>query len=172
MPPRKRDTLAAAAPATKDAITYLRDQGQPTLADAVQTTLAFATEASDAAARKAERDAKHMPNQSIQVSKELYDRVQGTDYAEVAREKLAAFCDGEWMPGKPQRAPQGEEKAWLNVRIANELWCRADNVAKDPAAAEERGYKLNARRVVIAALLEAFPAPEEKPTAKKAAARR
>lgn len=172
MPPRKRDTLAAATPATKDAITYLRDQGQPTLADAVQTTLAFATEASDAAARKAARDAANMPNKSIQVPKELYDRVQGTDYADVVREKMAAFCAGSWVPDKPKRAPVGQAKEWLNVRFPDELWAQADALAKDPEAAEERGYKLTARQVVIAALLEAFPAPEEKPAAKSAARRR
>jgi hypothetical protein len=172
MPPRKRDTLAAAVPTTEAAITYLRDQGQPAMADAVQTTLTFATEAADAATRKAVRDATTMPNQSIQVPKDLYDRVQGTDYAEVARKYLAAFRDGTWMPGKPERAPRGQAKEWLNARFPAELWDEANALAKDPVASEERGYKLTARQIVIAALLKEFPAPEEKPTAKKAASRR
>ncbi|MGW5694528.1 hypothetical protein ACWEWX_27375 [Streptomyces asiaticus] len=165
MPPRRdRAAFTAAVPIANDAITYLREQDQPRLADAVETILVFGAISADAVARKAALDTTSMPSQSIQVSKELYDRVQGTNYAELVREKLDAFWEGEWTPDKPKRAPRGQEKAWLNIRIPADLWDQVNARAKDPALSEERGYKLNARQVVIAALRDEFP-PEPEPVA-------
>jgi hypothetical protein len=48
---------------------------------------------------------------------------------------------------------------FVNIRIPDDLWDRADRLAKDPVASEERGYKLNARQVVIAAFMQRFPLP-------------
>lgn len=188
MPPRsrKRDTFAAAVPATQDAITYLREQGQTGMADAVQTTLNFATETADLADRKADRDAdKRYGNRSVFVEKTYLDYVRSAakaaeppvDLTKLVKDRLTQFVKGEWTPDLPPRPKPGEvpweSRAAFNLRVSDDLWNQVRSKVEDlPLPSGWRGHKPSARQVVTAALLEAFPALEETPAAKKAATQR
>ncbi|WP_039942929.1 hypothetical protein, partial [Streptomyces himastatinicus] len=159
MPPSRRaQRLAAVTPDTERAIAYLHTQGETTMAEAVQTTLDYATQAATARAHEVARDKKANPNKSINVGEPFLHHVrssaadQGVEQTAFVLEKLGEFVNGTWMPERPERAPHrgAPTPGFLNVRVPADLWQSADELAKDPAAVEERGYKLTARQVVIA----------------------
>lgn len=181
MPPRKREKMLATVPDTERAITFLRNEGQSAMAKAVQTTLDYAVEAAQPAGDKAARaESNADPNRSINVGKPFRDHVramaeaESVDVARLIRRKLAEFCDGTWLPFERERAAMGTapEKAFITVRVSDDLWKRVDALGKDPDAIAWRGYKLNARQVAIAALRERFPMPGDKPVAEKTSAKR
>ncbi|MFJ1993048.1 hypothetical protein [Streptomyces asiaticus] len=173
MPPTKRTRITAALPVARDAAVFLREQGKPGMAEAVETTIEWAERAEQSAARQASIDAGLDPNYSLHVDKEFRTHVRaaaeekGKDLASVVAKGLEAFRDGTWMPPAPVRARRGSatEKVSLNVRIPKALFDEVDAMAKDPEQAGERGYALNARQVAIAALAKAFPM-KKKATAK------
>ncbi|WP_176710327.1 hypothetical protein [Streptomyces sp. Wb2n-11] len=55
----------------------------------------------------------------------------------------------------------------MTVRIPQDLFEKVDARAKDPARAAERGYALNGRMVMIAALAEEFKVPDDALTGAK-----
>ena len=165
MPPTKRTRIAAALPVARQAAAFLREQGEPGMADAVETTIEWATRAEKSVALQASIDAGLDPNYSLHVDKQFRAHVRaaaeekGKDLASVVVKGLEAFRDGKWTPPAPVRARHGSapEKVSLNVRIPKDLFDQVDALAKDPEQAGERGYALNARQVAIAALAKAFP---------------
>lgn len=175
MPPAKRQAVLSVAPTARRAIDHLHKDGEHGMAAAVQIITDFAVATAQAQGRKAERDKESARNRSINVGMPFRTHVyaaaeeMGVDLARFVRDKLADFVEGVWVPEKPGRAGHGQapEKGFVNVRVADGLWDLADSVAKDAAASEERGYSLNARQVVIAALHEEFPMPKKETTAER-----
>jgi hypothetical protein len=80
----------------------------------------------------------------------------------VLRDGFAAFLDGSWTPPKPPRAPRGQRvtKIRMVAQVNEEIRDQVDKRGKDPELAGERGYRLNAQQVAIAALLDAYRVPE------------
>lgn len=168
MPPSKRANALAALPTAKEAAAHLKRTGEPRMAAAVADVIAYAEYASAVRERAAEREAAAAPSYSLRIDRALRDHVHatgaasGTEIPSAVTSRLEAFVAGTWTPQPSGRAARGTspEKADLNVRVPKDLFDRVDALAKDPAAIAERGFKLTARQVAIAALTEAFPLPE------------
>lgn len=175
MPPAKRHQVLAAAPTVQQAITYLREDGETTMANAVQTTLDFAVEAAKAKERQAELDKKAGGNISVNLGKTFRDHVyaaaeaEDVDLTKFVKKKLTEFRDGTWTPAQPPREPMGQAPplAFWNARFPADLWEQVERLAPDRErwAIEpgERVYKLAGRTLIVAALRERFPMPEDEP---------
>lgn len=168
VPPKsKRADALDAVPTAKKAATYLKRNGESELAAAVRTLIAFAEEAGTRAAATAAREADLSPNRALHVHRDFRDRVNslrgGATLPEVLVPYLERFVAGTWTPARPQRISWASpsEKVAVNVRIAGDLWDAVDRRAKDPDASRERGYKLTAIQVAIAALREEYGEPAE-----------
>jgi hypothetical protein len=180
MPPTKRTRITAALPVARTAATFLREQGEPGMAEAVETTIEWAERAEKAAALQADIDSRLDPNYSLHVDKEFRAYVQeaakasaeaeGRDprkeLTRVVTEELEAFRDGRWTPPAPVRSAYGSSpgKVNLNVRIRQDLFDQVDAMAKDPEQVAARGYALNARHVAIAALADRFGVELQQPS--------
>lgn len=158
-----------ALPDAREAVTYLKAQGEDERAAAVAAVVDYAQEAIDASIRKARRDTELDPNYSLYVEDTFRTWVRtaadkaGKELAAVVTAGMNDFLNGRWTPPAPVRAPKGQTptKVSLNVRISEDLFDQVDALAKDPDATAERGYALNARQVAIAALARAFPKPKK-----------
>lgn len=168
VPPKsKRTDALAAVPDAKKAAAYLKRTGETELAQAVRTLIAFTAEAGERAAATAAREADLSRNRALHVHRDFRDRVNhlrdGVTLPEVLVPYLERFVAGTWTPARPRRISWGSpgEKVAVNVRIADGLWDAVDRRAKDPEESGERGYKLTAIQVAIAALREEYGEPAE-----------
>jgi hypothetical protein len=173
-PSRHAALLNKALPAARVQVAAARTAGATEL-DAVETVFAYAEqEARRALERQAAQYASN-PNHSLRVTKAFAKHVRARAEAEkeegdegamarTVRESLEEFISGDWMPPAPQRDPRGSntEKIGLNVRVPKAIWDAANDLGKDPAAVQARGYKLTAASISIAALMEAYPLPKSK----------
>lgn len=161
-------TLPAARREVDDAL----QAGAPGL-DSVQAVLDYAEEqAQRQTAQQSTRSATG-ENHNLRVPVAFAEHVRRQAEADKAedpdslspnrrvRDSLIDFVNGDWMPARPERDRRGSNiaKTGLNVRVPEELWDAANDLGKDPAAVEARGYKLTANSVSIAALMEAYGQP-------------
>lgn len=174
----KRAALRAATPPTREAIRFLKANGEKELAAAVATVLKAALEFADSRDRAATRESGLEQNRAVSVAAEFRDHVHAVkgdaDLVDVVTTRMRDFLAGTWMPRKeefdagtwtlPLRGygsigPTVPRKN-LNMRIPTAVWTATNELGEDPAAVAERGYKLTAPQVAIAALEEAFGLPD------------
>jgi hypothetical protein len=171
VPPQSKiaDALAA-VPRAKKAVAYLKRNGEPELAAAVRELVGYTVHAGRLHEQSVAREADLSPNRPLQVHRDFRDRVheqRTTTLPEIVVPYLERFVAGEWVPDRPKRTSwkSPDEKVNINVRIAGGLWDAVDRLAKDPAESAQRGYKLTATQVAIAALREEFAEPADAATA-------
>lgn len=149
-----------------EAVRVLREDGHYDLAKAVRHVTDYAR---DNARAELNAAAARQPNaRALAVSQAFRDHVhrvaedEEMNPSKVVRDNLQEFLNGKWMPAAPPaRAPRGSgpKKVNLNVRVAQDVWDDVNDLGKDPAAVAERGYKLTAAQVAVAALEETFGRP-------------
>lgn len=165
MPPKsKRTDAIAALPMAKKAAARLHEDGEVEMAEAVHELVRFASPAGQRREATALRGAGLAPNRPLQVHRDFRTHVNArktTGLPDVVVPYLERFLAGEWMPGRHKRVRWGSpaDKVNINIRIPSDLWDAVDALAKDPAASQDRGYKLTAMQVAIAALHEEFAEP-------------
>jgi murein L,D-transpeptidase YcbB/YkuD len=167
VPPKsKRAEALAAAPTAKKAAAYLKRNGQPEMASALQDVLDFALQAARQQEAAATRESGLNPNHALYVERSFREHVtrsKTTDLPDVVVPYLERYLAGQWEPERPQRARRhsNPDKANINIRIDKDLWDAVDQKAKDPAGFEARGYKLNAMQVAIGALRAEYGDPDQ-----------
>lgn len=174
--------LEHSIPAARRQVAAARKAGVTDL-DVVDRVLTYAEEqATRILAQQATRY-ESAPNKNLRVPLAFAEHVRAQVEAEKAEAEgtnevpwslskrvnisLEEFLDGDWTPPEPQRAPRGSNipMTGLNVRVPQDLWDRANDLGKKPTAIEQRGYKLTANSIAIAALVEAYGQPEDATTA-------
>ncbi|MFD7922576.1 hypothetical protein ACFV3R_25530 [Streptomyces sp. NPDC059740] len=153
----------ADAKTTRRAITYLTNAGQPELAQGVSAALSVAS-----AATWFSGPTKAVPVPASFI--EHMERVRAEtgdqrDVSEVVRLRLVDFALGTWTPttAKPFPRPKrgtGDRKN-VNVRLNEDLRAQIDARGSDPAFAEEHGFTITTMDVARAALLDAYPLPDD-----------
>lgn len=154
----------------------LRDAGHGDVVDSLTEVFTYAEEAAARLGRGSDFEGTP-PNHALGVTEtfrtHVYEAVEAALAAAendeavdgagaVVRKKMLAFLEGTWTPARqPRQSFQGpgNRKVNLNVRVPQARWDAVDEYGKDPAAVADRGYRLTASQVAIAALREHFGEP-------------
>ncbi|MFJ5294523.1 hypothetical protein [Streptomyces sp. NPDC088348] len=168
MPPKKKTPQAAARaalPTADEAISFLVEQGQQPMADAV-TALADYT-------RSSGYDAHPVSGTTVSLygPSELFDRARKASTAGLNTDVIKGFqqfLDGKWKPKQPAtRATEGE-KITTSVRAPEALVAEVKAAATEFATTRDwdmrRGYALTAQHVALQWLEHLYPAPKAKKT--------
>lgn len=159
---KHENVLARIHKSRQPILDLLNDAGAAGLAESAKILLDYAEEQAERAIAKRANDSRE--TRSLRVTAEFRTKVHadaaedGAVISDIVVQSLRDFVNGEWAPPAPQRAPRGTNltKVGLNVRVPQELWDAANDRGKDVAEIAQRGYKLTAESVGIAALRERF----------------
>lgn len=165
MPPSKRTRVAEARPVVESVIEQLRSDGAASDADAVQTVLDVALEATASGKTSVTYSSSGQPNMAIPIDSALHLRVydRSSNLTADVLEGWQRFLEGKWKPKEPKRAPlgKGKAKSVLNVRAPAEYVARveaaADRMVAEMGWSTKRGYKLNARQIAVQWLARKYP---------------
>jgi hypothetical protein len=171
VPPKSRiaDALAV-VPDAKKAAAFLKRNGETDLAQAVRELVDYTVHAGQLHQNATAREAELSRNRPLQVHRDFRTHVNARrakkTLPKVVVPYLERFVAGEWVPERPQRTAweSRDAKVNINLRVSDDLWDEVDRIAKDPEAVKDRGYKLTAIQVAIAALREEFGEPAEDTT--------